>query len=119
MQHQNTLDASDSEDNELITKIKPKVTDIGNKLFKNLLDEFPDKLPEDTVTLLNSALFFMTIVQNSFYTYEAREPFADLVCNAMKLNKGEDPNAQLSPTDLPPENLEKMEADRTYLEPII
>lgn len=70
---------------------KKKIIANAEKLFKSLFDDFKLESKPDPVVALNSALCFMCMIQNSFYSYELRDDFADSIAHAMKNNKGPAP----------------------------
>ena len=73
---------------EVTDKARVKISANAEKLFKSLFEDYEVSSSEETVIVLNSALCFMCMIQNSFYPHEARDGFADSVADAMKKNKG-------------------------------
>lgn len=79
---------------EVTEDSRKRISSNAERIFKSLFEDHDIGSAEDTVILLNSALCFMCMIQNSFYPYEARDGFADSVTDAMKKNKGPAPVAE-------------------------
>ena len=68
------------------SEIEQMITETGGALFEKLLRAFPSNSSKDTVCILNSALFFMSLVQNTLYSPEERDSFVDNFAASLKKN---------------------------------
>ena len=75
---------------ELDEEAKAIIVDTGAAILEKVFEKFPSRSKEDVLSLVNTALFFVSCIQNTFYSYEDRDKFADLFAFYLKQNKWKD-----------------------------